>query len=303
MTDLIVPGVYPNLPAADYHAHSAMSAGDAIKLRDTCPSVFRYEKDHPQLSTPALDFGNAAHCMVLEGDQFERRYHVLPEGYNAGHTKKWAEAIAGAQAAVEAGKTLVKADDLKTIKAMAKAIRRHPLAKHAFVNGTPEVSMFWRDAEIGIDCRLRLDWMPAAKGAAIFPDLKTTRDANPEFLAREMWDKSYYLRAAWYEDGLRELGFENARYLPIFIDKSPPHEIVPVWPNDAALTWGRVQMKRLRSVLAHCRATGEWPGYTDDAITLGLPYWAEMKLQEQHERGDFELMARMQAPLDREDAA
>lgn len=296
-------GIYPSLPAAEYHAHPAMSAGDALMLKETCPAIYRYRKDNPQPSTPALDFGNAAHCMVLEGDHFDRRYHVLPDGYNAGHTKKWAEAIADATEAAEAGKTLIKAADLETIQAMAEAIQTHPLAKHAFVNGTPEVSMFWRDEECALDCRLRLDWMPSGKGAAIFPDLKTTRDANPEFLQREMFDKGYYLRAAWYEDGLRELGFENARYLPIFIEKTPPYEIVPVWPNDAALTWGRIQMKHYRSVVAHCRQTGVWPGYTDDAITLGLPYWAEMRLQEQHERGDFEFMVRMHAPLDEEDAA
>lgn len=301
-----IPGILPDLPAEQYHTHPAMSAGDAIMLLQTCEAVYRHRKLHPTPSTPALNFGNAAHCWVLENGAFEARYHVLPEGFNAAHTKKWAEAIAERDAAVEAGKMLVKADDLETIKAMAAAVKAHPLAKHAFVAGRPEVSLFWHDEEIGIDCRARLDWLPNNPAAGIFPDLKSTKDAKPEELVKDMWNHSYYLRAAWYEDGLAANGFKGARYLPIFVDKSPPHEVVPVWPSEAALTWGRILMKRARAVVAHCTRTGVWPGYTDDAITLGIPYWADIQLRERHERGDFEthdFMARMQAPLEQEDAA
>lgn len=301
-----IPSIVKRLPAAEYHAHPAMSAGDAITLLQTCEAVYRHRKTHPVESTPALDFGNAAHCWVLENGTFEARYHVLPEGFNAGQTKKQAEAIAERDAAVAAGKMLVKADDLETIKAMAESVRRHPLARHAFVAGEPEVSLFWHDEEIGIDCRARLDWLPHNPSAGIFPDLKSTKDAKPDELMKDMWNHHYFLRAAWYEDGLRALGFDGARYLPIFVDKSPPHEVVPVWPSEAALSWGRILMKRARAVVAHCTRAGHWPGYTDDAITLGIPYWAEIQLQEKHERGDFEtleLMAQMQAPLDQGEAA
>lgn len=301
-----VPAVLPDLPAAEYHAHDAVSAGDAINILASCPAVFRHQKLHGTKPTPALNFGNAAHCWVLENGAFEARYHLLPDGYNAGHTNKWGEAIAAAQAATEAGKFLIKSADLEVIKAMAEAVKAHPLARHAFVSGRPEVSLFWRDEEIGIDCRSRLDWMPDADGAWIFPDLKSCRDANPEQLTKDMYDHGYFLRAAWYEDGLHALGFEGARYLPIFVDKSPPHQVVPVWPSEASLTWGRIMMKRARSVIAHCRRTGVWPGYSDDAITLGIPYWAEIKLREKHEAGEFETldhMARMQAPLEQGEAA
>lgn len=301
-----MPAILTDLPAAEYHASTAVSAGDAINLLGSCPAVWKYQKDHPTPSTPALDFGNAAHCYVLENGTFEARYHVLPEGFNAGQTVKQAQAIAERDAAVEAGKLLVKQADLETIKAMAAAVRAHPVARHAFVAGRPEVSLFWRDEEIGVDCRARLDWMPDAAGATLFPDLKSCRDANPEELVKDMWNYSYFLRAAWYEDGLHALGFEDARYLPIFVDKNPPHEVVPVWPSGTSLAWGRIMMKRARYVIAQCRRSGIWPGYTDDAITLGIPYWAEMRLQEQSERGEFETldhMARMQAPLEQGEAA
>lgn len=301
-----IPGIVRDMPAEDYHAHPAMSASDAINLMQTCEAVYRYGKLHPAPRSKALDFGNAAHCWVLENGEFERRYHVLPEGYNAGHTKKWAEAIAEAQAAEEAGKTLVKETDLETIKAMGEAVTRHPVARNAFVSGQSEVSLFWHDAEIGIDCRARLDWLPDNPTAGIFADLKSTKDAKPDELVKDMWNFHIYLRAAWYEDGLRALGYENARYLPIFVDKNPPHEVVPAWPSEAALTWGRIVLKRMRSVVAHCTRTGIWPGYTDDAITLGIPYWADIQLKERHERGDFDTldhMARMQAPLEQGEAA
>jgi len=304
-TPLPAPGIAVDMPAAEYHAHEAVSASDAINLLDACPAVWRHLKDHGVRPTPALDFGNAAHCWVLENGAFEARYHVLPEGFNAGQTVKQAAAIAERDAAVEAGKMLVKQADLEVIKAMADAVRAHPTARHAFVAGKPEVSLFWRDEEIGIDCRARLDWMPTAPGAWIFPDLKSTKDANPAELVKDMWNFKYFMRAAWYEDGLTALGVEGARYLPIFVDKNPPHQVVPVWPDAASLTWGRILMKRARSVIAQCRRTGVWPGYTDDAITLGIPFWADVQLREKHERGDLDVldhMAQMQAPLDQEAA-
>jgi hypothetical protein len=277
-------GEVSNMPAAEYFAHKAMSASDAMGLLSKSPLRFNYERTHATEPTAAMSFGSAAHSLVLDDGTFESGFEVLPHDHN-GRTKDGKELVASIKSA---GKTPVSTDDYVTIQKMAKALKAHPLAKSAFLNGVAEKSFFWQCAETGVECRGRLDWMPNAPGANIFPDYKTTASVTPDDLQKSMWNYGYYIRSAWYQDGLKSIGVQDPVYLMVFQEKVEPFEIVMVQPDQTALQWGWLQCQRARRLFAEYSAKNEWPGWADSAIMqIGLPGWAENQLQRRHENGDF----------------
>jgi hypothetical protein len=53
------------------------------------------------------------------------------------------------------------------------------------------------------------------------------------------------------------------------------------------------------AVFAECLESGKWPGYADDVIQLSLPGWAERRLEEAHEMGEFAVAYEAQKPAAR----
>lgn len=295
MSLITAPGIYAGIDAAAYHADRDMapapslSSSGARKLLTACPAVYWYERERPPEPSEALDVGTAAHEWLLEGETWPQRFTVLPADHS-GATKDGKARVAAIR---EAGKRPLKAEDFATIRAMKAALEAHPFAAAAFKNGRAEQSIYWQDAETGIWCRARPDWLPNA--GAILVDYKTCRSAAPEDLRRAIADYGYHQQAAWYCDGVRAVGrIERPRFAFVFQEKTPPYLVVVVALTDTAEQWGRLLNQRARAIFAACLRAGHWPGYADDVVTLDLPEWSEKQLQRQHERGVFDLA---QAPL------
>lgn len=294
-TEITEPGIY-EISAEAYHADPApepsLSSSGARQIIAECPARYWWDRNHERPPTRALDFGNAAHEWILEGDSWSQRHIVLPEDHD-GRRKEGQTLLREIE---EAGKRPLRHEDFETIKAMREVLEAHEFANMAFRNGKPEQSLFWRDERFGIWCRARPDWLPA--GGTIFPDYKTARSVVRPDLERDLWNYGYYQRVAWYLDGVRALGLcEEPSYLFVFQEKQPPYLVVCATPRPTALQWGRLLNDRASHIFAQCLESGDWPGYADDILEIDLPYFAHVQLQERHERGDFEAAYRAQAPL------
>lgn len=290
------PGLYPDLPAEDYHADPALSSSGARKIIQTCPALYWHERQHGQAVTKALSVGSAAHEWLLEGDGWPRRHHVLPEGYRSDR-KAWAGAREEAEAAEAAGLRLITADDFATIQAMRQALEAHEFAATAFRDGRSEVSMWWRDETPRIWCRGRLDFLPDA--GRIFPDYKTCLSAEPEALRKHVVSYGYHMQAAWYRDGLMTLGVHpDPIVLFVFQEKRPPFLVTCVALDEDAIGWGRMLNDQARAVFARCQRTGRWPGYADDILTLPLPGWEQARLQRMSEAGALDFAMLLSKPLE-----
>ena len=180
---------------------------------------------------------------------------------------------------------------------MKAAMEAHPYAMAAFGEGKAQQSLYWQDPTFGIWCRARLDFLPA--GHNIIADYKTTRSAQPEHLQRAIWDYGYHCQAQWYLAGVETLELmESPRFRFVFQQKTPPYLVTCITPHDTALYWGEVQNRKARDLFARCLRDGEWPGYTDDIVTLDLPTWAHYRLQERTEQGQFQTAREFQAPIE-----
>ena len=73
-----VDGVYLGVPADEYRAFDAISRSDLLLCQKSLRQ-FKFSKDNPSPPTDPMIIGSAFHCLVLEPDEFHKRYAVAPE--------------------------------------------------------------------------------------------------------------------------------------------------------------------------------------------------------------------------------
>lgn len=269
------PGIY-EMSNETYHSHRyALSSSGARKLLPpSCPAKFRYEQDHPQSPKKVFDLGNAAHKLVL--GQGPKLVKIDAEEWRTNAVKAEVKAVR------EAGNIPLKPSEWDTVHAMADALRAHPVASLLFdpEQGTAEQSLFWRDDKTHVMRRARLDWLPNPRsGRLIIPDYKTCVSANPEKLERVIEDLGYHQQDDWYRSACHALGIadETAAFVFVCQEKTPPYVITVIEVNATSRRIGAARNRRALEVFAHCTATGYWPGYSDDVVSVALPGWAETR--------------------------
>ncbi len=251
------PGIYHNLPFAEYLAIDALS-NTAMGWLEQSPAVFKYRQSHPKAETGALRLGSAAHAATLEPDEFRERFvlepdpaEVAPDAKNPRATKAYKAARAKLDSE---GVSILKADEMNGAEAIADAFRLHPrictlLDKKL---GTETTIVWTRD---GVLCKGRFDFY----GDGWIADLKTTRDIGG-FSPWEITKWRIYRQMAWYRSGARECGLNpNACYLAA-VDSAPPHETALFALDSAAMDAGDLECTRLVALYQRCMDADEWPG-------------------------------------------
>lgn len=256
------------LTNAEYHARPEVSKSGLDMVRRS-PLHFWNRYLNPdrviEPPTPAMVTGSALHTRVLEPHLFEQEYAVAPHCDR--RTREGKETWARFEA--EAGdKTLLKADDVVQITAMAEAMHRHPATKLLLKGGKAEQSYFWTDAETGEKCKCRPDFHSADR--RIIVDVKTTEDASPAaFMRKSVLTYRYHVQAAFYMQGMPEAEV----FVFAVVEKKAPFAAacytLPAKLIERGLEDARADLRRI----AECRATNTWPGYGDEVQELELPKW------------------------------
>lgn len=260
-------GLHPAsaLSNAAYHGLDAVGKSD-LDLIARSPAHW---KCAVREETPALRIGSAVHCAVLEPDRFAAEYVAAPECDR--RTKAGKEALAEFEAA-NAGKTVLSVDDAQLCALIARSVQAHPRAAAFLRHGQPEVSALWKDTELGVRCRARIDWL-TPDGWLL--DLKTTADASATAFARSCANYRYHVQAAWYLDGyLQASGDLPLGFVFLAVEKTPPYAVALYELDAEALEWGRLLARRDLARYATARELDLWPTYPLDVQSLSLPRWA-----------------------------
>jgi hypothetical protein len=278
--EITEPGVY-DIPAEVYHADpvpggSLSSSGARRLLPPSCPAVFRYEQEHGRTPKREFDLGHAAHRLVLGDGNGPDLVVIDADNYR---TKA---AQARRDEAHARGAVPLLTAEHEQVAAMARAILEHPLAAALFnpdTGGHPERSLFWRDEPTGVMMRARLDWLPrwSGSGRLIVPDYKTTKSAEPDAIQRAIYDRGYHMQGVWYLSGVTALGLAGEQppvFVFVFQEKTPPYVVTVAQLDVRAIQIGQALNRRALQVYAECSASGRWPGYADDVVTVSLPGWA-----------------------------
>lgn len=260
------------MPEAAYHRGPELSSTGVKALLD-CPARYWQQATGGHADKRAYDEGHLVHELVLGVGQ---GLHVVDA--DSWRTKAAQDA---SKAARRDGKVPVLRHQLLNACRIRRAIRREPLAgRLLFGAGESEVSLFWTDAESGVDCRARVDrvttWLD---GRDALIDLKTIGEegaAAPDRLPRRTLNHGQHIQAAMYLDGAVACGLvaPDAVFLHVHVELDPPHVVTVSQLTEDALVKGRSEYRRGIDTFRECTVTGRWPAYSDDVVSVDLPAFA-----------------------------
>lgn len=253
-----------HIPFSEYLSIEAVSASQLKKL-DQSPAHLKWELDHDDAPTKAMDLGTAIHCAVLEPKRYAKEYAVGPEC----DLRLKAGKIAWAAFQEERpGKTLLRAHEGEVVWEIMGSIGRSSAAQTLLRNDGPtEVSVIWDDAETGKRCKCRPDKHYQASAGPVLVDLKSVQTANPNKLRYHAVANGWHLQDAHY----REAFGPDARMVFICFEKTAPYACCALEFTPTAREVNQSERLRLLHLLDRCKETGEWPDYSDRIYAFDLP--------------------------------
>ncbi|MFC5385145.1 PD-(D/E)XK nuclease-like domain-containing protein [Aquamicrobium segne] len=262
-------GVYSGISLEDYHRKTDLFDGPSISksalkwllpAHGGSPKAFwgrwAWNPNHftPE-PTDALDFGKAAHCLLLGDEVFEDGFAVRPEKFKDYKTKaaqNWRDSVR------EQGKTPITSDQVERIKRIHADASTNEMVKLGVLNGRVERTICWKDSETGIWLKVRPDAMPNADG--VFADLKTASKFDEDFLERQIFDAAYYLQAAMIRMVCRELGIPFETFVLVYVLNDDVPDTAHVEMSNFAIDRGERAIRWCLRTIRQCLDKGEWPG-------------------------------------------
>ena len=268
----LAPGLYDDVSPAMYHQRGELGLVSSTALRELAraPAAYRAWVDGEEREpSPAMLFGSALHCALLEPERYSADYAVVPSFGDC--RRKENRAARDAWRKDNLGRTPIDFDDARTIEQMVAAVVRHPLAGRLLEGGRAELTARWNSPE-GLACKARADLY--REDLACIVDVKTTEDASPKGFARSVADFAYHVQASHYSEGFAAGGAPVESFVFLAIEKQPPYLCALYTLRDEDLAKGSRRALQLRRTLAECLAKGEWPGLPETITTIDLPPWA-----------------------------
>ncbi|TKI03544.1 PD-(D/E)XK nuclease-like domain-containing protein [Martelella alba] len=267
------PGIYHDITNADYHAGDGVSKSqlDDIAIN---PAIFQWRKYAPvdEEKTAALDMGTALHCMLLEPDEFDKRFIVAPEFNRRTNDGKAAEK-AFLEDCSGMGMTVMDAEQGRKLKLMRESALAHPAARWLLeADGYCESSFYWTDSETGELCRIRPDKYLSDQPVII--DVKKVADMSR--FQRHVEEFRYHVQDAMYREGYYQTLSEYPLFCFIAVSESIdcgryPVRVFQLEKDDVSV--GHDLFRQDLQTYHECRETGNWGGIEE----LSRPEWAKRK--------------------------
>lgn len=300
MTEPLItqPGAYPNIPVEDYHRNPnllpepSLSSSGAKVISRQSPKHFWFDSilnpDRPAEPEKAhFNVGKAAHDLILLSERWPEQYFVLPEGFNAGASVKFKDAIEEAKAARDSGLTVLRHTEAETVRRVADAILSNELARATLTDGETEETLVWQDPRTSRWLRARPDFRPnsiiAKRDVMVVSDLKfvAPSHATPDGFSKAIENFGYHQSAALYADGIKAIyGHYPTHWVHVVVEKEPPYCVAIYELPGEDIERGRVLNRRAIDLFDRCLTRNEWPGYADEPLQVGLPIWARMRLDD-----------------------
>jgi hypothetical protein len=273
------PGVYADIPAAQYHADDlcpepSLSCSVAELLLSRSPAHAkaahpRLRSEGPEEDDGKFAMGSAVHELLL-GDERIRELEFKDYKTQAARNAR-ADAIANGMTPLL---THQLDEAVKIADRVRKQIDAHPELRGALAYPT-EQTVIWR--EDGFWCRCR----PDVTLPGYLRDLKLTGTAaTPEgWASRHAFAMGYDFRAAWYLRGWEKATGEAARYQFIVIEDEEPYALAWFEAPESVLDAARRKVDAALAIWSRCLKLGIWPAYTTQLQWLEEPKWMEFQTE------------------------
>ena len=186
----------------EYRSHPALSRSELWWFHRS-PEYFKYRKGRPAEQTPALLFGQVAHKLLLEPEDFSNEFAIAPvvDRRTKDGRELWSLFM---QTAGEM--TVVDNATYEQALIMTDIARSNPLVEE-LLKGNHEESFFWTDPDTDVQCKVRLDsWHRDENGVPVIVDYKTTTDVSYRGFQKDVRQYGYFFQAAMYSEGLIQNG-------------------------------------------------------------------------------------------------
>lgn len=241
----------------EYRAAEGISRSELFKIARS-PIHFKYAMEN-QEDSPSLAFGRALHKYVLEKDDFDNDFIILPEINR--RTKAGKEEYERYQAeAFETEKELVSREDMSVIIAMYDAVMANPLAKQLLA-GEHEKDFFWTDDMTGEKCKCRPDCLTEYEGKKYIVDYKSTDSCEDGHFERSCRKYGYKFQAGMYTEGVFQNTFEQYGFAFVAQEKKAPYAVRVYFCSPEFVAQGYDQFRELIGTYHSCKETGNWYGY------------------------------------------
>lgn len=291
-------GVVADVPIEQYHKDTLLFDGFSISssgLRQLMnrPAAYWWTSAYnpnaaEQESKKELNFGKAAHMLLLGEDCFAERYSLRPEKYedDKGVWKAWSGNSNSCKAWLEkteaAGKMVITQTEIDHIHFMRDSLAGKWAIKQGIMNGRIERSIFFKDKDIWL--KSRPDVIPNDSGD--FVDLKTAASVDDESLSKAIFNNGYHVQAGLMRMIVREVLGADAfsSFTFVFVEKTAPYDVRVMQLKDADIDLGERQAMQGLKVLRECLKRKEWPGYDgfDQHVSyVEMPSWARTRIDTQ----------------------
>jgi hypothetical protein len=262
---LLSPGIYPGIPAAEYHALPYLGSSTLKKYRKnpaTCQEEFSVDKRERFLIV-----GDASHALSLEGgDAFASRYAVAPDfpcpaGRNPKgwkNTNEYKDLVAQFEASI-LGKIRLTADEGAAVFALDAGLKSHPMASTFMEHGADELTVIWDEVLPDgrkVRCKARIDWFREG----IPSDYKST--SRIDRLLWSMSELNYDVQAGHYSNGLIANKEQVKTFGFFFGETAEPYRIRTGYLSERSLDWGRNEAVRLIGLYLESLERDLWPNFS-----------------------------------------
>ena len=237
----------------DYHDSPGISASGlkTIYLK----SMYHYLNQKP-FESKAMAFGSAVHTALLEPDDFDDEYYVMPK---LDRRTKIGQTIYNERLKLTKDKKILNKDEGDKINYIIKNFKKNSLAKE-YSQGEIEISHYGKYN--GIDVRIRPDVLNRERD--FISDVKTCQDNSPMAFKRDIYKYAYHLQAAFYID---QLGINNFKF--IAVQNVYPYTVEVYTLSNELLERGRNAWKQAFKDYEIYLETGiitsyNWQVYSDD---------------------------------------
>lgn len=286
------PGVYDDLPMADYLAAPAVSAGMLVNLLTRCARAAWWESwlnpHRPDdASTKEQSAGKIMHSIILEGradccvvvDPKDHPNADKVGGIPTGWTNKAMKIVR--ETIIAEGKIPVLKADYAEIEAMVAAVRAYieslrasePAIWAAFQpsGGDSELTIAWDDS--GTLCRMRPDRIN--KGRDVIVDLKSDGGtAEPVTWGKfKLFRMGYNVGAAFYKRGCLKAFGKDPDYYWLVVEQAAPYLCSLVSLEPAGFEVGAAKVARSLRDWAKCAKENVFPAYPKKVHYVELPPW------------------------------
>jgi len=268
-------GIYHDISNEDYHAGEGVSKSQLDMVAKN-PALLKWVKAAPEdeEKKSALDMGSALHCLLLEPQEFDKRFIVAPE-FNRRTSQGKADEEAFLKSVADMRMTVMSAEQGRKLQLMRDSALAHPAARWMLeAPGYCESSMYWNDDETGELCRIRPDkWLNEHN---VIVDVKKVADMDR--FARHIEEFRYHVQDAMYREGaLKATGAAHGFFFLAVSESIDcgryPVRVFELDPDD--VNTGGVLFRRDLNTYHQCRVSDEWGGVE----IIKRPEWARKQDQ------------------------